>query len=133
MEHQRKTMNGLYRNLGKLFYAIAICDGSIHVKEWDEVREMVKEDWLYVDDFTDRYGSDAAYQIETVFNWLLEYGKSSKDCFDEFKDFYEEHPHVFSEEIKFLAKKTISAIASSFLGKNKSELVLLEKIELLLK
>jgi len=126
-------MNGLYQNLGKLFYAMAISDGSIHVKEWDKVKEIVKEDWLYIDDFTDRYGTDAANQIEIVFDWLVEYEKSSDACFEEFKDFYKEHPHAFSEEIKVLAKKTAGAIASSFSGKNKSELILLAKIELLLK
>jgi hypothetical protein len=126
-------MNGLYQNLGKLFYAIAISDGSIHATEWDKVKEIVKEDWLYVDDFTDRYGTDAANQIEIVFDWLVEYGKSSGKCFDEFKDFYKEHPHAFSKKIKSLARKTANAIANSYAGKNKSELILIAKLNLLFK
>ncbi|WP_339651870.1 hypothetical protein [uncultured Maribacter sp.] len=128
-----KTMNELYKSLGKLFYAVAICDGSVHLKEWDKVEEIVKENWLYVDDFTDRYGTDAANQIEIVFDWLLEYEKTSEECFKEFKEFYEEHPQVFSQEIKSLIKKTTNAIANSFSRKNKSELMLLAKIDLLLK
>ena len=63
----------------------------------------------------------------------MEYGQSSEECFDEFKDFYKEHPHAFSAEIKSLAKKTAGAIANAFSGKNKSELVILAKIGLLLK
>lgn len=133
MKNTPKTMNGLYENLGKLFYAVAISDGSVHTKEWEIVKEIVKEDWLYVDDFTDRYGTDAANQIEIVFDVLMEYTRTSEECFEEFKDFYEEHPHAFSDKIKLLAKKTASAIANSFSGKNKAELVILAKIELLLK
>lgn len=132
MKNTPKTMNGLYENLGKLFYAVAISDGTVHAKEWDKVKEIVKEDWLYVDDFTDRYGSDAANQIEIVFNVLMEYTKTSEECFEEFTNFYEQHPHAFSDKIKVLTKKTATAIANSFSGKNKSELIMLAKIELLL-
>jgi len=133
MKNTQKTMNGLYQNLGKLFYAVAISDGNVHAKEWEKVKEIVKEDWLYVDDFTDNYGTDAANQIEIIFDWLLEYEKTSEVCFEEFKEFYKEHPHAFSKTIKTLAKKTANAIASSFSGKNKAELVLLAKLHLLLK
>lgn len=132
MKNTPKTMNGLYENLGKLFYAVAISDGTVHAKEWDKVKEIVKEDWLYVDDFTDRYGSDAANQIEIVFNVLMEYTKTSEECFEEFTNFYEQHPHAFSDKIKVLTRKTATAIANSFSGKNKSELIMLAKIELLL-
>ena len=126
-------MNGLYQNLGRLFYAVAISDGSVHAKEWAKVKEIVKQDWLYVDDFTDRYGTDAANQIEIVFDWLLEYENTTDECFEAFKDFYKEHPHAFTKEIKTLTKKTAHAIANSFAGKNKSELVLLAKLQFLLK
>ncbi|UWX54491.1 hypothetical protein NYZ99_16475 [Maribacter litopenaei] len=133
MKNTSRTMNMLYESLGKLFYAVAISDGSVHAKEWDKLKEIVKEDWLSLDDFTDRYGTDSANQIEIVFDVLMEYPKSSDECFDEFKEFYKEHPHAFTEEIKSSAKKTASAIAASFSGKNKSELIILAKLDLLLK
>lgn len=133
MRNTPKTMNELYESLGKLFYAIAISDGSVHINEWDKVKEIVKADWLYVDEFTDRYGTDAANQIEIVFDGLMEYEKTSEECFEEFKDFYKEHPHAFSKEIKSLTKKTANAIANSFARKNKSELMILAKLELLIK
>lgn len=132
MRNTARTMNGLYENLGKLFYAVAFCDGTVHLKEWDKVEEIVKNDWLYIDDFTDRFGTDAANNIEIVFDWLLESQKTSEECFQEFMDFYKEHSHAFSKEIKSLTRKTANAIANSFSGKNKSELMLLAKINLLL-
>ncbi|MEP3207556.1 MAG: hypothetical protein ABJN95_00105 [Maribacter sp.] len=133
MRNTQRTMNELYESLGKLFYAIAIVDGSVHAKEWDRVKEIVKEEWLYVDDFTDRYGTDAANLIEIVFDGLMEYNQSSELCFDEFKEFYDAHPHAFTKEIKLLTGRTANAIANAFSGRNKSELVLLAKINLLLK
>lgn len=133
MKNKAKTMNGLYQNLGKLFYAVAMSDGTVHAKEWDKVKEIVKEDWLYVDDFTDRYGSDAANQIEIVFDVLMEYTRTSEGCLEEFTNFYKAHPHAFSDKIKVLTRKTANAIANSFSGRNKSELIMLAKIELLLK
>lgn len=132
MRNTQRTMNELYESLGKLFYAIAIVDGSVHAKEWDRVKEIVEQEWLYVDDFTDRYGTDAANLIEIVFDGLMEYNKSSDGCFDEFKAFYEAHPHAFTKEIKALTRRTANAIANAFSGRNKSELVLLAKINLLL-
>lgn len=133
MKHTQRTMNELYQSIGKLFYAVAICDGSVHTDEWDKVKELVKKDWLYVDDFTDRYGTDAANQIEIVFDGLMEYNPTSEESFQEFKDFYQEHPHAFTDEIKALIGKTSNSIANSFSGRNKSELVLLAKIGILLK
>ena len=89
-------------------------------------------DWLYIDDFTDSYGTDAANQIEIVFDVLMESSITSEECFNDFKEFYKIHPHAFSDKIKTLTKKTAKAIASSFSGNNKSELILLAKIDLLL-
>lgn len=132
MRNTARIINELYENLGKLFYAVAVCDGTIHIKEWDKVEEIVEKDWLYVDDFTDRYGTDAANKIEVVFDMLLESEKSSGECFKEFKDFYKENSHAFTKEIKSLTKKTANAIANSFSGKNKSEVMLLAKIDMLL-
>ena len=133
MRHTQKTMNELYENLGKLFFGIAIADGNVHVKEWDMVKQIVKEDWLYVDDYTDRYGTDAANLIEITFDGLMEYTKSSKECFNEFKDFYKAHPHAFTDEIKSLIMKTANAIATAFSGRNKSESIQIAKLSLLLK
>ncbi|HET8735140.1 MAG TPA: hypothetical protein VFM69_00945 [Pricia sp.] len=122
----------VYQNLGKLFYAVAMADGRVHIKELDRLKEIVTEKWLAVDDIEDRYHTDAAYQIETVFDWLLEYEKDSEECFEEFTDFYQSHSALFPDPVKNLIKETAHAIANSLAGMNKSELVLLVKIDLLL-
>lgn len=70
MLHSEKTGNELYQNLGKLFYAVAIADKSIRPIEVEKMKEDVRKYWLTVDGVEDEFGTDAAYQIEIVFDWL---------------------------------------------------------------
>ena len=120
-----------YQNLGKLFYAVAEADHSVHTKEIDRLKEAVRENWLQVDDIEDEYGTDAAFQIETVFDWLLEYEKDGNECYEEFEQFYLEHKLLFSIEVKHLIMATSRSIAFAFAGTNKAELILLGRLELL--
>ena len=127
-----KIGNEFYQNLGKLFYAVAMADKTVHPMEIEKLKSAVKKHWLTVDMVEDEFGTDAAYQIEIVFDWLQQEEKKSDTYFREFIDFYEEHPSRFSNTIKLLIYRTADAIASSFANKNKSELILLAKLKLLL-
>lgn len=131
LDSKKKLGNELYQNLGKLFYAVAMADHSIHVKELDKLNEVVKDYWLDVDDVEDEFGADAAFQIETVFDWLLEYGKDTEEIYEEFEQFYTEHQILFTPKVKQLVMSTSRTIASAFAGSNKSELILLGRIQLL--
>ncbi len=64
MLNSQKVGVELYENLGKLFYAIAMADSMVHIKELDKLKEIVRESWLDVDDIEDRYHSDAAYRLK---------------------------------------------------------------------
>ncbi|MEC7770268.1 MAG: hypothetical protein VX798_03745 [Bacteroidota bacterium] len=131
LESKKKLGNKLYQNLGKLFYAMAMADHSIHMKEMEKLNEVVKDYWLEVDDIEDEYGTDAAFQIVSVFDWLLEYGKDNDEIYEEFEAFYMDHKILFTPEIKNLAMSTSRAITASFYGSNKSELILLGRLQLL--
>lgn len=133
MVNSQRSGIELYRNLGKLFYAVAMADGVVHHKEIDKLKLFIRKYWLDVDAVEDEFGSDAAFQIETVFDWLLEYEKDAQECFEEFQEFYKLQKKKFPTFIKVLILDTAHAIANSFAGKNKAELVLLTKLELLLK
>jgi hypothetical protein len=133
MLNSRKVGIGLYENLGKLFYAVAIADGTVKVKEIDKLKEIIRKSWLDLDAVEDRYHTDEAYQIETVFDWALEYQMTGKQSFEDFADFYMEHRELFSDPIKKLIRETANGIAHSFAGKNKPELVILARLELLLR
>jgi hypothetical protein len=123
----------LYENLGKLFYAMASVDGNVHTKEIDNLRSYIRKYWLEIDAIEDEYGSDAAFRIESTFDWCLEYEKEADESFGQFQEFYKDHIKLFSLSIKNLVLATAHAMANAYAGKNKSELILLSKIELLFK
>jgi len=123
----------IYQNLGKIFYAVAMADGAVHIKELHKLKEIVREEWIHVDRIEDSFHSDAAYQIETVFDWLLENENNSEASFKQFREFYKEYPELFTKPIKSLIMQTANAIAFSYAGKNKSELIVMAKLALLFK
>ncbi|MCW5515777.1 hypothetical protein [Muriicola sp. Z0-33] len=129
--YSNKVANTFYQKIGKLFFAVAMVDGSVRSEEIDRLKQIVRNTWLPHDDILDEYGSDAAFQIEIVFDWLLENEQESKLCYDEFREFYKENTKIFNVEVKELILKTANAIASAYAGKNKSELTLLGNLQLL--
>ncbi len=132
MLNSQKLGIELYENLGKLFYAIASVDGTVHTKEVDHLRSYIRKYWLDIDAIEDEYGSDAAFRIESTFDWHLEYEKDAADCFADFEEFYRANKSKFTSAIKKLIMETSHAMANAFAGKNKAELILLSKIEMLL-
>lgn len=131
MTNSKKIGNEIYQNLGRIFYAVAISDKRIHNKEIDILKKLIREKWLDVDEIEDEYGTDAAFQIETVFDWLQEYEQDGETCYKEFLSFYKEHENIFTPEIKELILHTSHSIAMAFSGKNKSELVMLGNLKIL--
>ena len=132
MDYKQQITNKFYQTLGKLFYAVAMADKNVRPIEVAKLREAVRSNWLPVDDIEDEYGTDAAYQIEIVFDWLQAQEEDGGIYFEEFKTFYEEHPELFTRELASLIWKTADSIAFSFAGKNKSELILLAKLKMVL-
>ncbi len=131
MEESKGISINFYRNLGKLFYAIAAADKNVRDEEYNKLKEIVKADWLPIDDIEDSFGTDTAYQIEIVFDWLRKEGEyDAKTCFDNFITFKKKNEHLFTDKIKQLIMKTATAIASSFSGKNKSELIMLANLNI---
>ncbi|MFL1896244.1 hypothetical protein ACJRPK_11115 [Aquimarina sp. 2-A2] len=122
----------IYQNLGKLFYAIAAIDRVIRAKEYAKLKELVKKDWVAVDQLTDEFKTDAAFQIEIVFDWLENEDKDPNECYDDFESYYKENTPHFDASIKKLIWKTANEIANAFSGRNKAEVILLTKLKLLL-
>ena len=133
MNAKKKMTLPFYQNLGKLFYAIAAVDKKVREEEFDKLKELVKKQWLNVDIIEDAYHTDAAYQIEIIFDWLnKEENLDVQACYDDFVNYKNEQKHLFTKEVKVLLK-TAGAIAASFSGLNKSELIILAKLDIELK
>jgi len=134
MESKKKMTHKFYQNLGKLFYAIAASDNKVHPSELNKLKELVKDKWLDVDPLEDDYGTDAAYEIEIVFDWLDKQQRLNiASCFEDFVDYKNEQKHLFTPKIIKLIQTTAHAIAASFSDVNKSELIMLAKLDLELK
>lgn len=133
MEPKDATMTSFYEMLGRVFYATAQADNHVHEKEVATLKQIVKDVWLDVEDATDEFDTDAAYQIEIVFDYLLENNVMVENALEELKEFKSIHASLFTEKMSKRIMDTASKIASSFAQSNKSEVVFLSELWLVLK
>lgn len=126
-------MLSFYRLLGKVFYATAKADGVVHEQEIATLKQIVRDRWLDVEDTTDEFDSDAAYQIEIVFDYLVENDSEEENVLEDLEEFKSIHSSLFTPEISKLIMDTASDIAASFAQSNKSEVVFLSELFLVLK
>lgn len=129
MKYTNKTILRFYQVLGKLFYAAAAIDKKIRKEEYEALRKSVKSQWLALDDTFDEFGTDSAYQIEIVFDWLSDKHPDPGKAIHSLHVFKEKYPELFSEKVNSMILRTASAICTSFATKNKSELVFLSRLE----
>jgi len=122
----------LSQNLGKLFYAIAVADKTIRQEEIDAFNNALKKGWDVPDIDSTQPNSGIPKQIQFHFMQLKQTNADSETCFLEFSTFFKTHPILFDGNIKKLIWETAQSIASSFAQKNKSELIILAKLKLLL-
>jgi len=122
-----------YQKLGELFYAIAASDKIVREAEYKALTILVEEEWKQMDEYEDQFGTDASYQISIVFEWFDYERMDAEDCFESFSEYYKDHKKLFSEKRKELILKTVQKIANSFNGTNKSELVMITKLQLIFK
>lgn len=127
------TMNRFYQLLGKVFYEAAHVDGNLRDEEQKRLKEVVKTDWVILEDSVDQYGSDAAFQIEFMFDILFETAPKMPHILEELDLFRQKHPELFTPEMNRRIVGTAGKITACVNGKNKQELVFLSQLESLLK
>ena len=121
-----------YQKMGELFYSIAAADNVVRKAEYEALKRNVAEQWKNLDDYEDAFHTDAAYQIEVVFDWFDYEQLDANDCFESFADYKKDNHKLFTKERKKLIWKTANAIPKAFSGKNKNELIILAKLKMLL-
>ena len=132
MKPSHQTMTHLYEHLGKVFYSIAAIDKSIRKEEIDKLKQIIKTEWLPLENTFNEFGDDTAYEIEIVFDWLVANEWELEQVIPNFKIFRTEHQSLFTPAVNALIIKTANAIATSFSGKNKSEHVLISQLSSIL-
>ncbi|WP_346883545.1 hypothetical protein [uncultured Algibacter sp.] len=121
-----------YQSLGELFYAIAASDKVVRASEYNTLKRMVMDDWKIYEEVKDFYDESVGYQMEFVFEWFDYEHTDAQECFENFCDYARAYPKLFNKENSNLIIKTANAIANAFAGKNKSELIMLTKLKLVL-
>ena len=127
-----KSNNKLHQNLGKLFYAVAMADRKIEEEEIAALKTDILQRWYVLDSKPNGLVLDGHEEIITVFTQLHNTNAESDICFSEFRDFFNGHKQLFNEDLRKLIWDTTQVIASSFANKNKSELIVLAKLKMLL-
>ena len=125
MKNKQDSTTLFYQNLGELFYAIASADGAVEATEIETLKMVVKQGWSH---------SNNANVIVVMFDWLHdEKAFESEVCFNNFLSYMKTNKVLFTPKTKALVLQTANAIASRFSGRNKSELILLAKLDIELK
>jgi uncharacterized tellurite resistance protein B-like protein len=127
-----QTWKTFYQRLAYLYYAVAKADEKVVAEEIAKVHEVVKNDWLSIEPSEDEFGTDAAYQIDIAFDWLLEQKPSAGKALEKFENFVAEHPDFLTTKLKKRIIRTSTAIAEAFHGTNKQEETMLQRLEALL-
>ena len=127
-----KYTEGFYQKLGYLFYSVAAADGHVASEEKDMLHKMVIEDWITLESSTDAFGTDNAYQIEILFDFLIEKEFPGERAFHVFEHFFKSNLEMFNDQVIERIFHTSEKIANSFHSKNKAELNALTRIHLML-
>lgn len=118
----------LFENLGKLFYAVAAADRNLHENETLGLKREIEKFWK--PKFAEAPYS-MAYYIWHAFELARRSDTTAEQAYEAFVEFFKKSPGEFTEEVKNLILDTANAIARAYADKNKSELILLAKLQLL--
>ncbi|HWV70919.1 MAG TPA: hypothetical protein VN040_04365 [Pseudosphingobacterium sp.] len=118
-----------YENLAFLFYTLSCCDGDINKGEVASIKTLLEEVWLDLEPSFDKDGSNAAYQIETKLDWLLDVRPTAAFAFKRFSSFIIEHPAFMDQKLAENVFNSARRIVSSHAGRNKQELGYLYKLQ----
>lgn len=112
-------------NLAKLFYAIASIDKVVKEEEVVFFKSNLEIQFKNME----RFNTDYVHFIFNEFNSLLNTKAEPNDCFKDFKAYYKKNSQLFTQHLKNSIWKIADGIASSSVGKNKSEVILLAKLK----
>ena len=121
-----------YQKLGYLFYSISNADRRVSAEELNMLQQIIREDWLSLDDVRDAYGSDTAYQIHIIFDFLREKEYSAETAYSVFSRYFKEHITLFTDDVLDRIFHSADRMAECLTGRNKSELQALARLHLLL-
>ena len=111
---------------------MAASDKVVRPAELETLQAMVLSKWIPLGENEDEFHTDLGYHIEIVFDWLKHNSKGADESFERFSNYAQEHTEEFTLKRRNMIWQTANDIAEAFSGTNKSELIMLSKLRLLL-
>lgn len=122
-------MEKFARCCGYAVYAVAYADKSIEQEERDAIHLFLNENWIELADSSDVFGVKSIEFIEQMIDALASDKLNSESAFERFKDQFDSLSNILSvNQQKFILNFCIK-VGNAFNRMNKSELVLLSRIE----
>ena len=100
----------MYERLGFLFYALCATDRKITPADLLRIKEVVSQYWVSSNGSAVIATTDAANEILVVIEFLVQKGESPEDSFAYFVEFYEDHPDLFTCELKHRISDTAGSV-----------------------
>jgi len=126
-------MEQVAKAIGYVVYAVASADNHVALEEKKIAHDLINEHWTLLADNEDPFGVRALDFVDKIIVSFDEDHLDSEKAFDSFKKIFEEQKNDFTPEIKQFILDLCIKVGSAFNQMNKSELVLLSRIEMLLK
>ena len=118
--------------VGRILHAIALCDGNLHKEEeialiqaLEDYRELLITNIAVAERERLMTTSDLIRSLESK-------REGDLNPFQAFRSYYEAHLEEFQEEYRDLILKKANDIATAVAKKNKSEIIMMAKLSLLL-
>jgi hypothetical protein len=122
-------MEKFARCCGYAVYAVAYADKSIEQEERAAIHLFLNENWMELADNSDPFGVKSIEFIEQMMDALVSDKLNSELAFERFKDQFDSLNNTLSgNQQKFILNLCIK-VGNAFNRMNKSELVLLSRIE----
>ena len=129
---QSEKVDVFYRQLGKIFYGVAMSDKTIREEEYLIFQKHIENDWVKKEILINT-SENSVNQIKTMFDWMNRNKVDTSIVLEDFEKYKNENDVFFTPEINESILKTANAIAGLNYNKNKSELIFLTKLENILK
>lgn len=126
-------MEKVAKAIGYLVYAVASADNYVAPEEKQIVHDIINENWRILADKEDPFGVRALDFIDKMLGVLEDKHVDSEASIELFKEVYDENRDQFTPELKKFILDVCIKTGSAFNRMNKSELVLISRIEILLR
>jgi len=125
-------MENVARAIAYLAYAVASADHHVEEIERKAIHKFIDEHWQLLADNEDPFGARTLDFVDKMIPALEENDISTEAAFTHFKEIYEANKELFSKELKTFVLQLCIRVGAAFNQMNKSELVLISRVELLL-